>query len=955
MAENIELKEGFLPLVTEGSIIGGKYDTRTPHLPENVALFSPAPNNYEGQKYSKSSKGGGKFDIFVKDDAGSYAIKTPLNSQKWSLNGNEADSSKGEVLGTYPSYSGLTIGLGCDVGASYSKASQVESLFNKAKLPQFGKILGEAAGLRGIPALLVTKKLKPLVKLTQQQVLDLQNAMWSGKAKMTENLIQNGGKDSKGKVYFPKGLIDYNKLYDPLKQVLIRCTYGSWKSTLALVKRLKGIDSLQGTNEQQTWIMQCDKLIAAMEGYNKDNKPRKGHQPKYIGNGGMTLIKKIKATLEAGGSVTIQKGPIQVNDIISPNSVLGDWMTEIYKDAKATKKDFRQELLVKNIQLQLNNKNYKDAKGKELKVDGAWGSNTLFALNAFEEANGLKKSSSLEDISDASYKKLLGNGISAPTDNNSTNNNDTSPNNTTDNNTPSHTPPTPVGKQIAASVGEGGKNDTEDVRIVQQLLVDKGFDLGAYGPKKDGVDGDYGNASKNAILKFQTDNGLPADGLISPNNNTWLKLTGQSIPNDNQDGDDDNTNNDNNAGGGGLNDIPKGDKDVVLAKGVVQLITEGNIAGGKSDTRRPHFPQNVSYFKKVTAGQGNFILRKPELGVFKQEEGGDYIKGESFKPNETAGVAMTKGEWVLGTWLSRERVGSSGVTIGQGYDIGAKYDKGDEAKAKKRMLDAGIPEDYAEALSKKVGIQGIKASPEASKLRAQGIQITQDSIVRLLILSVQDYGDHKKLSYTNIHPSLEDTARAMCYAKGTGGAISNGLDDTLNAMRGKSNVEQCTIMIAWLESKGWKKQAKHVTKLKATFEAGGDVIMAEEFTLKDLMAPDNDLAAWVGDVKGVDFKQQVRTSRAQQVLIDQGILNDIADGKLGSKTEAALKEYQKRNGLTQSGDVDDATMEHMFGKFDAPNNNTTLEPVEVSATTDENGDLVFVVPDAMAGEFGCFH
>ncbi len=46
MAENIELTEGFLPLVTEGSIIGGKYDTRTPHLPENVALFTPAPSNY---------------------------------------------------------------------------------------------------------------------------------------------------------------------------------------------------------------------------------------------------------------------------------------------------------------------------------------------------------------------------------------------------------------------------------------------------------------------------------------------------------------------------------------------------------------------------------------------------------------------------------------------------------------------------------------------------------------------------------------------------------------------------------------------------------------------------------------------------------------------------------------------------------------------------------------------
>lgn len=116
----------------------------------------------------------------------------------------------------------------------------------------------------------------------------------------------------------------------------------------------------------------------------------------------------------------------------------------------------------------------------------------------------------------------------------SANTNDDSPNddNNTGGNTPT-TPPQPTAKTIKASVGEGANNNEDDVRVIQQLLVDKNFDLGAWGPKKDGVDGDYGNATKKAIQQFQQDNGLAVTALIEPNSETWAKLTGQSTPNDN--------------------------------------------------------------------------------------------------------------------------------------------------------------------------------------------------------------------------------------------------------------------------------------------------------------------------------------------------------------------------------------------------------------------------------------
>ncbi|MCP4439115.1 MAG: peptidoglycan-binding protein [Aureispira sp.] len=144
-------------------------------------------------------------------------------------------------------------------------------------------------------------------------------------------------------------------------------------------------------------------------------------------------------------------------------------------------------------------------------VDGDCGNATKAAIKKFQKDNGITVTGIIEPNSD-SWAKLSGQA------------------------NPNDTPqPQPVGKSIKASVGDGGGNSKDDVRVIQQLLVDKGFDLGAYGPKKDGVDGDCGNATKTAIKKFQQDNGIAVTGIIEPNSDSWAKLSGQANPNDNND------------------------------------------------------------------------------------------------------------------------------------------------------------------------------------------------------------------------------------------------------------------------------------------------------------------------------------------------------------------------------------------------------------------------------------
>ena len=52
----------------------------------------------------------------------------------------------------------------------------------------------------------------------------------------------------------------------------------------------------------------------------------------------------------------------------------------------------------------------------------------------------------------------------------------------------------------------------------------------------------------------------------------------------------------------------------------------------------------------------------------------------------------------------------------------------------------------------------------------------------------------------------------------------------------------------------------------------------------------------------------------QQRLIDLGFLtNDIADGKYGGNTEAAVKKVQKVVGLPETGTADQLTQAYIFG------------------------------------------
>lgn len=68
---------------------------------------------------------------------------------------------------------------------------------------------------------------------------------------------------------------------------------------------------------------------------------------------------------------------------------------------------------------------------------------------------------------------------------------------------------------VFPQLSKGSKGDK--VRVLQELLLGRGYDLGTYG-----ADGDFGATTHRRVVGFQAAQGLSADGIVGEK--TWRKL-----------------------------------------------------------------------------------------------------------------------------------------------------------------------------------------------------------------------------------------------------------------------------------------------------------------------------------------------------------------------------------------------------------------------------------------------
>lgn len=490
--QEIQLATGFLPFATEGKLAGGGiYDVRRPHVPENIGLFQfvGAGNG----TYSKHPKGAA-YNIFKNVGAGKgdYVLK-PDSQVKgeaaYKLSSYAAKQGDYE-LGTWPSMSGLTISMGCDMGASYSQPQQVMDFFNQVatnsgdtSFVELGKKLSVAAGKRGIQAFEVTAPLRPQVQLTQQQVLDIQNTMWRKKKASTLNILKTG------KVADTKGVaLNEKAIYDPLIEILTKMTYANAYFTLAMagfLDRHKAVGSKKPETKEEI-IAQCDAFLLAMADYDKEK------EKDYCKHSGfIAFTQELKKAAQNNQIVVITNTPLQINDILNPQNPVGDWMTAILRGAKD------------NPSLP----HFRDKLEADMKKDGTLppnkdGGNTNPPNNGDNGTNKDGQDGDAVSILELVQMAMAGKGT------------------------------------IKGSVGKGGDNHAQDVMVVKALLTFHGYYNFSFNPITFITQmvnlGTNDATLEAAITKFQTDKGsTKPDGRVDPNGKSlgWLNSPKGTKPN----------------------------------------------------------------------------------------------------------------------------------------------------------------------------------------------------------------------------------------------------------------------------------------------------------------------------------------------------------------------------------------------------------------------------------------
>jgi hypothetical protein len=324
MAQDLVLNAGILTLMTEGQLYGDDAnDSRIPHFPQNtfyVAAAAQFGNLPAGAKrYAPTSKfsigsivgakAGGKFVLV--DNTPPRLVLNPSNypaNKKIMFGGVNADA----ILVTSGGNSGITIGVGSDLGAGGWVASKIIDVFgNKLQVPEkMVTTLSNAVGKIGIPAAhaLAQYNMRNVVRLTQQQVCDLLTLQWNSPTSYYLAAAKQG---------FPQS---WDAMHPVLHEVVMKLAYGYGNVTQSHA------DNIRATDSKLKSLAPIEQLTTFKAALLKDNA---GSAEKFA-----KFIDLALETLRAGGKVSIVKDPIKMDDLTNPNNPTLDLVAKVTGDSK---------------------------------------------------------------------------------------------------------------------------------------------------------------------------------------------------------------------------------------------------------------------------------------------------------------------------------------------------------------------------------------------------------------------------------------------------------------------------------------------------------------------------------------------------------------------------------------------------------------------------------------------
>ena len=324
MAQDLVLNAGILTLVTEGHLYGDDAnDSRIPHFPQSTFYVAPAAGISNLPQDAKRYNRAGKFaqgNIVVKKDGGEFILvdnsppRHALNPSAYPLQKtiNFGGIQVNATLVTTGGNSGVTIGVGSDIGAGGWSVEKIDDVFGaKLLVPdKMVKTLHQAVGKIGVPAAhaLAQYNMRNVVRLTQQQVCDLLTLQWNS---------PNSHYLKASKAGFPQS---WNAMHSVLQEIVMKIAYGYGNVTKSHADNIRALDPVLKNKSE---LEQLTLFRAALL---KDNASSADKFAKFID----VAID----TIQKGGKVSVVKEPVQMDELLKANNPTLDIVAQVTGNKK---------------------------------------------------------------------------------------------------------------------------------------------------------------------------------------------------------------------------------------------------------------------------------------------------------------------------------------------------------------------------------------------------------------------------------------------------------------------------------------------------------------------------------------------------------------------------------------------------------------------------------------------
>jgi hypothetical protein len=362
---------------------------------------------------------------------------------------------------------------------------------------------------------------------------------------------------------------------------------------------------------------------------------------------------------------------------------------------------------------------------------------------------------------------------------------------------------------------------------------------------------------------------------------------------------------------------PADAKSITLSRGVLQFITEGDFNGGDTDCRKPHFPQNIYVFQKLTDDEkgsdeakkfkGDRFSGPDTIGRFKADKSGDFKRLKSYDRHAEATYTQTlTADQQLGTMG-----GQSGVSISFGIDIGNKWGTGDKAKVKAYFIAGGVSEDHSTKLSEAAGVKGLEAAKKTATLRTQ-IDLTHEQVIKILKAAVPETDKGYTRGDGTYHPAIEEVISYGNYwgESAIGKAVKDGVAGKTGAEQIPAARDAVKTKLDALGKDDWRRNGYnsiylYLAQLADMSAAGFEIKFTDAVLEKDaLLKPEEKTFEFVQDVTerkndygaGKDLEKQI-TGTGIAYLIKES----VGAGKSAKNNADDVKVVQE---LLYNGDYD---------------------------------------------------